>query len=159
MAMIYDPWAIPAAFHSVIVKRDAVTCRYPGGIEAFEQAFRPSRKNGALFLLLFLSKQEVDLALGQLEAAGLGVPEDAIAADANRGPLMDCPGLTFRSEGEGSETRWWVNVTPRTPWTKGPRRVIGSLVHYVYEDDEDEEFLGPPCRLVVESSVSELRGA
>lgn len=153
--MIHDPWALPAAYHSVIVKRDAVTQSYAGGVEAFERSFRPAKKNGALFLLHYLSKAEVDAALAALQSYGLETGVDVGATEAHRGPRIACSGLTFRSEGEGEDIQWWVNATPKKPKSSKPRRVIGSLIHYIYEDDEVEGYFDPPCWLVVSNSDQE----
>lgn len=112
-AMPDDPWALPAIFYSIIVKREAVVRSYLDGPEEFEQRFQPARKNGALYLLTVMSLMDAEAVLGKLNENGVIPGEDIAVADMVQGPMLECPGLAFRRVGQLLNTRWWVNVAPR----------------------------------------------
>ncbi|MDE2563247.1 MAG: hypothetical protein KGL48_13475 [Sphingomonadales bacterium] len=118
-----DPWALPAAFFSIIVKRAAVVRSYPGGVERFERLYLP-RKNGALFLVTRMSTGDVEFVLEELNEVDVVPGQDLAVADMVHGPLLQCPGLTFACEEDEFAPRWSVNVSrePRaTPDAHLPR--------------------------------------
>lgn len=107
-----DPWALPGIFYSVLVKRAAVARSYPGGVEAFERREQPIKKNGALFLLVSMDADGVDRHLLRLWEAGIVPGEDVAVGDMRQGPLLECPGIAFSSDGELLFPTWAVNVDP-----------------------------------------------
>lgn len=164
--MIHDPWALPVVFYSIIVKRDAVTRSYPGGVDEFKRVHPPYRKNGALFLLAQMSRPDTEYVLSKLNDAGVIPGQDVAVGDMSGGAILECPGVRFWSDdSDAFPGRWFTNVdgsvssgisTPpfepqvvsdpiapalASELRKGlPRRVVGSLIHYIYDDDcEDEE--------------------
>jgi hypothetical protein len=110
-----DPWALATSFYSIIVKREAVLRSFPGGVEEFERALEPPSKNGALYLMPRLSLDDVEHALRYLNGAGLIPGQDVAVAEMGSGPLLKCPGLIFRREGELLDVHWTVNVAPVAP--------------------------------------------
>lgn len=107
--MIADPWAIPAACYSIIVKRDAVIRSFPDGIEGFERAYSPA-KNGALFRVVCMNFQDLDAILQELEDNGLVAGRDVAAVDMMHGPLLESEGVVFTTNEYG--LCWWVNTQP-----------------------------------------------
>ena len=69
-SMTSDPWALPAHFYSIIIKRQAIIRSFPGGVGEFERVHSPG-KNGALFQIGCMSHQDTDYVLSQLNDAGL----------------------------------------------------------------------------------------
>lgn len=107
-----DPWALSGSFYSVIVKRSAVTRSYPGGVEAFEQREQPARKNGALFLIASMEAEAIEAVLVRLYDAGVIPGADVAVASLRHGPLVECPEIAFRSDGDLLFPKWTVNVDP-----------------------------------------------
>lgn len=105
-----DSWALSGSFYSVIVKRDAVVRSYPGGTEEFERCEQPAQKNGALFLLVSMDADGIDRHLSRLWEAGIVPGEDAAVGDMRHGPLLECPGIAFSSDGDLLFPRWTVNA-------------------------------------------------
>jgi len=151
--MTSDPWAVPAHFYSIIVKRGAVVRSFPGGPEEFERLHQPSKKNGALYLLTVMSLSDAEQVLASLSDQGVLPGKDVAVVDMVQGPLLECSGLTFTSEGEGLETRWWVNVVARPPQAvQEPRRIVATLVHHLYSDTGPDELVDRPCQSVASGS-------
>lgn len=111
--MISDPWALPAHYFTIIVKRDDVAHGFPGGVAAFESKYRPEHKNGALFGLLRMSDRDVDDLLAQLSRDGL-LPGEAVGmADMVHGAMIECPGIVFTCGNEHLIGSWSVNAIPK----------------------------------------------
>lgn len=106
-----EPWALPMACFSIILKASAIDRSYPGGRPAFIDSYKPQFRNGALFLLVRLSLDDVDQALDHLNAQGLIPGTDLAVADMTHGPLVPCTGLTFTCEGEFPAMQWTVCVS------------------------------------------------
>lgn len=83
---------------SIIVKRAAVARSFPGDVEEFERVYEPARKNGALFLLVRMSLNDVDHVLDRLFAQGLIPGQDIAVAGMVQGPLLECPGVVFETD-------------------------------------------------------------
>ncbi|MDD3798295.1 MAG: hypothetical protein PHE36_03845 [Novosphingobium sp.] len=107
-----DPWTLHGSFYSIIVKRAAVVRSYPGGVEAFERLEEPARKNGALFLLARMEPDGVDQALERLHRAGVVPGEDVAVLELASGPLLECPGVVFASDGDFFLPKWSVIADP-----------------------------------------------
>lgn len=161
--MTRDPWALPIAYHSIMVKRDAVARKFPGGVEEFECVHPVYSKNGGLFLIARLTQSETEPVLERLNAAGIIPGRDVAVCAVSEGELLHCPGVRIWQMGpQAGEGGWFANVAdtaPQAPFpppakhhvptaptslkplrTSSPRRVVGSLVHHIYDDeDEDEE--------------------
>lgn len=158
--MTSDPWALQAKFYSIIIKRQAIIRSFPGGVEEFERVHSPG-KNGGLFQIACMSLQDTEYVLARLNDAGVIPGKDIGVIDMLEGPLLECPGIAFRCLGDGFPHAWAVNVevgcaqletlaepeaqpTPSSPLVQaeaaarnGPRRVIGTLIHHIYDEDED----------------------
>lgn len=164
--MIHQPWALPVVLHSIVVKRDAVTRRYPGGVEEFERDHAPYSKNGALFLLVQMSRQDTEYVLSKLNASGIVPGRDVAVGGMTEGAILECPGVRFwTTDSDAFPSRWFVDVddsaatgtlaptieaqvvsepiapAPASNPRRGlPRRVVGNLIHYIYDNDcEDED--------------------
>lgn len=164
--MTIDPWALPIVFYSIIVKRDAVTRSFPGGVDEFERVHPPYCKNGKLFLLAQMSRQDTEYVLSKLNDAGVTPGQDVAVGGMTEGAILECPGVRFWTDDpDAFPGRWFSNVdgsvlsgitaptfepqvasapiapaAASEPRKGSPRRVVGSLIHYIYDDDcEDEE--------------------
>lgn len=85
--------AVPVAFHSVVVRRDAVAKRFPGGTDQFDRTFKSTRGNADLTLLVSMSMDDADLVFSKLHRAGL-VPGDAFGlVGMHQGVMVPCHGV------------------------------------------------------------------
>ena len=109
-----DPHApLLIGFFSVVVKRDAVTRRYPGGLEAFDRVHGAARGNQDLSLLVRMSMMDVDLVFRQLDASGLVAGEDFGLIEMHQGVLIACDGIRgISQEREPFVTEWWAHLDP-----------------------------------------------
>ena len=108
--MTNDPWALPAAFYSIIIKTSAIDRSFPGGREQFFRRHNPPYRNGALVCLLAMSIDDTEHILAELNQQGLIPGKDVAVADMVKGPLLKCPGLVFQSHGEDFPQSWTVNA-------------------------------------------------
>lgn len=108
--MTSDPWALPAAFYSIIIKTSAIDRSFPGGREEFIRRFQPAYRNGALVGLLAMSTSDTERLLAELNRLGLVPGEDVAVADMVQGPLLECPGIAFQCLEESFPGSWVVNV-------------------------------------------------
>lgn len=108
--MTHDPWAIPAAFYSIIIKTSAIDRSFAGGREQFFRRYQPAFRNGALVSLLAMSISDTEARLAELNTLGLVPGEDVAVADMAQGPLLECPGIAFQRLEESFPGKWVVNV-------------------------------------------------
>lgn len=92
--------AVPVSLFSIIVKKSAVARSYPGGPIAFDKTLGPAKGSDTLYLLSCMSLGDVDSVLNRLFAQGLIPGLDLAVAEMSLGPLLECPGVTFVSEGD-----------------------------------------------------------
>lgn len=85
--------AVPVAFYSVVVRRDAVAKRFPAGTDQFDRTFKSTRGNAHLTLLVSMSMDDASVTFGQLEEAGLVPGEDMGLVDMHQGVLLPCHGI------------------------------------------------------------------
>lgn len=85
--------ALPTSFFSVVVRRDRVAERFPGGCAAFDAAVQPARSNGDLSVLVAMSMHDADLVFSKLHQAGLTPGEDFGLVDMRQGVLLPCHGV------------------------------------------------------------------
>jgi len=104
--------ALPVSYFSIIVKREAVISRFPGGIEALGVRFGIFRQNSALLMLVSMSGGDATRITDDLERAGLRGGKDFAVGDMFQGPLLSCPGLVFEAVGDSPMPRWVVTAIP-----------------------------------------------
>ncbi|MBC2665680.1 hypothetical protein H7F51_09100 [Novosphingobium flavum] len=170
------------SFYSIVVKREAVTRSFPGGLDEFDRVHQAARANEHLSVLVRMSMLDVDLVFQKLHAAGLIPGEDFGLMEMHQGVLLACRGIRgIGKEREAFIMEWWAQFDPTyvaqpedgvdqwvppderepdhdeavppappsvanepaaSPKNKsGPRRVVFRTgpVHYLYDDDDDEE--------------------
>lgn len=142
--MTTDPWALPAQYFTIIVKRHNVVNSFPGGVTGFEAKYRPAHRNGALFGLLSMSGSDVEDCLAQLDEDGLRAGEAIAVADMVQGPIIECPGLIFTCSNEHLIGGWSVNVEPKVS-DLGELREHKIIAWYVDELVADHGDLSSPC--------------
>ena len=98
------PWSLPVGCYSIIVRHDAIVRRFPGGVRAFEQAYRPSRKSWVLYLLTALTAEDLGGVLERLKEEGLEPGRHLAVADTLRRPVLECRGVAFRDHGQHHRT-------------------------------------------------------
>ena len=113
-----DPLYI--SFYTIVVKRSAVVRSYPGGPEDFDRALEPSRRNRELFGFVRMSPADVDWTLDKLFAAGLVPGVDLAIGEMHHGPLLECPGVAFRSDGIEFVPKWTAEAV------EAPEGAVGS---------------------------------
>ena len=91
---------LPVSFFSIVVLRQAVASRFPGGHQEFERNFQPTRQNRDLALLARMSPHDVEHTLSRLQACGITPGTDAAVVDMERGPVLDCPGIAYVKTGQ-----------------------------------------------------------
>ena len=101
------PWSLPVGCYSIIIKHEAIIRSFPGGVRAFETAYKPIRKSWVLYLLMALSSEALDRLLARLGEDGLRCGFDFAVADKVRRPIAECPGVTFTGHGRH---QWTVDV-------------------------------------------------
>ncbi len=90
---------LPVSFYSIVVLRQAVASRFPGGPEDFERIFEPTRQNRELALLVRMSVDDVEHTLSRLQSFNITPGTDAAVVDMERGPILDCPGIDYVKTG------------------------------------------------------------
>lgn len=103
------PWSLPVGCYSVIVKRDAIHRSFPGGVRAFEQTHKPTRKSWLLYLLMAFTREAADRVVARLAEDGLRPGVDVAVADKVRRPVLKCPGVVFIDYGHH---QWAVDFVP-----------------------------------------------
>lgn len=141
--MTNDPWALPAHYLTIILKREEVAKRYPGGTQAFETKYNPAHKNGALYALIYMSSADVDFVLSELEQQGLLAGETIALGDMVQGPLVECTGVSFTCNNEHFIGGWSVNVAPQ-PTPKQEHHAHRIRAWYVHELVADHGDLSTP---------------
>lgn len=105
--------ALPTSFFSVVVRRDGVAERFPGGCAAFDAAVQPARSNGDLSVLVTMSMDDADLVFSRLHQAGLRPGEDFGLVDMQQGALLPCHGVrTIGTERCELVFEWAVSFDP-----------------------------------------------
>lgn len=137
--MTSDPWALPAHYLTIILKRDEVAKRYPGGTQAFEAKYNPAHKNGALYALIYMSSSDVDFVLSELEQEGLRAGEAIAVGDMVHGPLVECPDVAFTCNNEHLIGGWSVNVSTQRSHEQEPQvhRIRAWYVNELVADHGD----------------------
>jgi hypothetical protein len=79
--------------YSIVIKREAVGKRFPGGTEEFDRIHEPARSNGALSILVRMSLLDADLVFQKLHSVGLVPQEDFGLVDMQQGVLVPCHGI------------------------------------------------------------------
>lgn len=123
--------ALPTSFFSVVVRRDRVAERFPGGCHAFDAALQPARSNGDLSVLVTMSMDDADLVFSKLHHAGLRPGEDFGLVEMHQGALLPCHGVrAIGTERCELVYEWAVSFDPayrylpedvRLEWTAGPQ--------------------------------------
>lgn len=105
--------ALPTSFFSVVVRRDRVAERFPGGCHAFDAALQPARSNGDLSVLVTMSMDDADRVFSKLHHAGLRPGEDFGLVDMHQGALLPCHGVrTIGTERCEFVYEWAVSFDP-----------------------------------------------
>lgn len=155
------------SFYSVVVKRKALSTRYPGGAEEFDRVLA-ARSNDALSLAVTMSLDDANRLFTRLHKAGLVPGEDFGLVGMYDGVLVPCHGIRivrdedelgvvcdrhavadegYRYQPEDEAYSWQPpepEVVPEAPQdavSSGPRRVVfgSGAVHWLYDDDDDDD--------------------
>lgn len=117
---------LPVSFYSIVVLRQAVASRFPGGPKEFERIFHPARQNRELALLACMSVDDVEHILSRLQSFGITPGMDAAVVEMERGPILDCPGIDYVKTGQ----TWSVGVQDAVEDRKArslPQVLLGLL--------------------------------
>jgi hypothetical protein len=109
MNMASPPWLLPIGCYAIVVKRDAVERKFPGGIAAFQEAFSAIPKRDVHLMVLAFAEQELSQKLATLAAGGLMSGVDVAVADDLGRPLTPCAGVAFRRHRHSEYLRWCVS--------------------------------------------------
>lgn len=97
-------------FFTIVVKVSAVDRVYPNARDRFMAEFGATSFNRALFGLAVMGRETVEVRLELLNDIGIVPGVDVAVACMGQGPLLNCPGVIFRCEGEQFDDRWTVDI-------------------------------------------------
>lgn len=106
------PWGLPVGCFSIVIKTEAIHRSFPGGVRAFEQAYKPIRKSWVLYLLMAFTREAADRVVARLAEDGLKPGVDVAVADKVRRPILECPGVVFTDHGRH---QWTVDFVSEPP--------------------------------------------
>lgn len=83
------------AFLTLVLKRQALEARYPGGLGAFLGRSPGARAEGPLVAVHAMSGGDLGEVADHLAGAGYDMVSDSAVGDMFAGPLEACPGIGF----------------------------------------------------------------
>ena len=86
---------IPVIFITVVIKRQAIAEKYPGGLDAFRAAKGELSEDSHLLGLAFMSSGEADSLLLELACLGIKGGTDCVIANIYTGPMTLCDDIEF----------------------------------------------------------------
>jgi hypothetical protein len=100
--------SVPIRLLTLVIKKSALTERYPGGPAGFRQTHPGVPEDEHLFAVPAMSWDDLQIVIDTLDALGIDTTRNCAVGDWFVGPLDPCEGIEFRAlEAVGSTFSEW----------------------------------------------------
>ena len=89
--------AVPIHFLTLVIKKSALTGRYPGGVAGFRQTHPGVPEDEHLFAVPAMSWDNLQIVIDTLIVLGMDIDRHCAVGDMFIGTLEPCEGIEFRA--------------------------------------------------------------